>query len=314
MIDINRGVILKNKLLIAMGLSMCTMLAACGGHSDPNVSTVTSVVTETDNVTETSTETSVSASDRAEEFSVSEDLASVTLGKYEQDNNTQNGTEAVEWIVLETKDNMALVISKNILDCKPYNEGYGECTWETSSIRKWLNSDFINSAFSESEQLRIQTSFVPDVNPELTEQVDSNSSETAEAADGESSTDIASEEAEIPEVTGTEDKIFLLSDFELQKYLADDENIEGDEAYAKVSAYAEAQGVWTMTEAIYETRKSDESDNSFSVGCGWWWLRTGGSVSTKALDVDSSGNIRIDGHDVGERHDGIRPAMWITLD
>lgn len=36
----------------------------------------------------------------------------VSFGKYEQDNNTSNGKEKIEWLVLEVKDGKALVISK----------------------------------------------------------------------------------------------------------------------------------------------------------------------------------------------------------
>lgn len=41
----------------------------------------------------------------------------VSFGKYEQDNNTSNGKEKIEWLVLEVKDGKALVISKYALDC-----------------------------------------------------------------------------------------------------------------------------------------------------------------------------------------------------
>lgn len=45
----------------------------------------------------------------------------VFFGAYEQDNNTANGKENIEWLVLEVKDGKALVTSKYALDCKPYN-------------------------------------------------------------------------------------------------------------------------------------------------------------------------------------------------
>ena len=78
----------------------------------------------------------------------------VFFGAYEQDNNTANGKENVEWLVLEVKDRKALVISKYALDCKPYNERYTD-TWETCTLRKWLNNGFINAAFSADEKAMI---------------------------------------------------------------------------------------------------------------------------------------------------------------
>lgn len=90
----------------------------------------------------------------------------VFFGAYEQDNNVSNEKEAIEWLVLEVKDGKALVISKYALDCKPYNTSYTDVTWETCTLRKWLNNDFINSAFSVDESAMIPTVTVSaDKNP-----------------------------------------------------------------------------------------------------------------------------------------------------
>ena len=80
----------------------------------------------------------------------------IKFGEYEQDNNMRNGKEAIEWLVLETRGNSALVISKYILDNKKYNEMSRAVYWYECAIRKWLNNDFINSAFSSSEQAKIE--------------------------------------------------------------------------------------------------------------------------------------------------------------
>ena len=45
----------------------------------------------------------------------------------------------------------------NILDCQPYNTESTEVTWETCSLRQWLNNDFYNTAFNESERKLIET-------------------------------------------------------------------------------------------------------------------------------------------------------------
>ena len=49
----------------------------------------------------------------------------VTFGTYEQDGNTGNGAEPIEWYVLDEKDGKTLLISKYILDAQPYD------TWGT---------------------------------------------------------------------------------------------------------------------------------------------------------------------------------------
>ena len=90
----------------------------------------------------------------------------VFFGAYEQDNNTSNGKEDVEWLVLEIKDGKALVISKYALDGKPYNPSYTDVTWETCTLRKWLNNDFLGAAFSAEEKAMIPTVMVSaDKNP-----------------------------------------------------------------------------------------------------------------------------------------------------
>ncbi|MBQ9136380.1 MAG: hypothetical protein IJX66_09855 [Lachnospiraceae bacterium] len=76
----------------------------------------------------------------------------IEFGAYEQDNNLENGKEAVEWIVLDKEDGSVFVISKYALDCHTYNDTYEEITWAESSLRKWLNDEFRREAFSKEER------------------------------------------------------------------------------------------------------------------------------------------------------------------
>lgn len=85
----------------------------------------------------------------------------VIFGSYEQDNNIDNGKESIEWVVLDVNENGVMLISKLGLDCKPYHEREMGITWENCSLRKWLNNDFINSAFSDEEKAYIQMVTVP---------------------------------------------------------------------------------------------------------------------------------------------------------
>lgn len=118
----------------------------------------------------------------------------VFFGSYEQDNDTSNGKEDITWIVLAKEDNKILAISEKALDCKPYNnEKYTKVTWETCALRKWLNSSFINSAFSSEEKAKIPTVTVSaDKNPKY-------------------STDPGN---------ATQDQVFLLSIAEAEKYFS----------------------------------------------------------------------------------------------
>lgn len=76
----------------------------------------------------------------------------IIFGVYEQDGDLTNGPEPIEWEVLGTDSNGTLLVSRYILDCQPYNTEYVDVTWETCSLRAWLNDDFLNTAFTPFEQ------------------------------------------------------------------------------------------------------------------------------------------------------------------
>ena len=78
---------------------------------------------------------------------------SVWFGTYPQE---VDGTEKpIEWIILETKENRMLLISKYILDARKYHEKKKTVTWEESDIRQWLNNEFYMNAFNNVEQKAI---------------------------------------------------------------------------------------------------------------------------------------------------------------
>lgn len=82
----------------------------------------------------------------------------VTYGHYEQDNNVSNGKEPIEWIVLkhDNKTKKSLLISRYCLDAYEFSSsefsGDAPYSWAASGLRMWLNSTFIDDAFSSDEQ------------------------------------------------------------------------------------------------------------------------------------------------------------------
>ena len=61
--------------------------------------------------------------------------------------------EAIEWRVLDKKGDEVLLLSEYGLDAQPFDtSGKERVLWKDSTIRKWLNNDFYNSAFSEKEK------------------------------------------------------------------------------------------------------------------------------------------------------------------
>lgn len=83
----------------------------------------------------------------------------VTFGTYPQ---TKAGNDAtpIEWLVLARDGDKALLISRYALDAQPYNKDYTSVTWETCTLRTWLNGTFYNKAFSSAEQAAILTTNV----------------------------------------------------------------------------------------------------------------------------------------------------------
>lgn len=136
----------------------------------------------------------------------------IKFGAYEQDNNTANGKEDIEWLVLEVKDGKALVISKYALDCKQYNTNYTDVTWEACTLRKWLNNDFLGAAFSAEEKAMI---------PTVTVSADKNPDYSTNPGNA------------------TQDQVFLLSITEADKYFS-----SGSARQCKPTDYAVANGAW----------------------------------------------------------------------
>ena len=137
-----------------------------------------------------------------------------TFGTYEQDNDTKNGQEDIEWTVLAKDGTKILVVSKYALDCKQYNTSLTEVTWETCTLRKWLNSDFINVAFTADEKAMIPTVTVPaDENPNYRTNPGN----------------------------ATQDQVFLLSITEANKYFSSD-----GARQCEPTEYAAANGAWII--------------------------------------------------------------------
>ena len=79
---------------------------------------------------------------------------SVLFGRYMQDKELDAEGEPVEWIVLAKEEGSILVISRDILDCQQYSDDpmARDVTWADSTLREWLNREFLRGTFSEEEQ------------------------------------------------------------------------------------------------------------------------------------------------------------------
>ena len=208
----------------------------------------------------------------------------VTFGRYEQDGNKENGPEEIEWVVLDVQDGKALLLSKYGLEAKPYNTEYTDVTWETCTLRAWLNSDFLNQAYSAEEQSAI-----------LTTTVDNSSSQGYN--------DLISIDG-----NNTQDKIFLLSYAEANRYLS--------VKYWKEDDGNNTKSRVTPTDYAIETGADSSGNYQTADGkpAGWWWLRSPGNYlyPGSAAGVDYDGSIY---SDVVSHVDStvVRPAFWLDL-
>lgn len=88
----------------------------------------------------------------------------VSFGKYPKE--TDGGMKPIEWKVLKREGRRCLLITRYAIDAIPYHHSYEPVTWETCSLREWLNVEFFCVAFSDAEQSVIQIADVsPDQNP-----------------------------------------------------------------------------------------------------------------------------------------------------
>lgn len=172
------------------------------------------------------------------------------FGSYEQDNNTSNGKESIEWTVLDKRGMSLLLISTQALDCQQYNASHVNITWEICSLRGWMNSTFFNAAFSKEEQALIQSTNV--------------------SADGN-----------LKYSTGpgnpTVDKVFLLSGSEAEKHFG-----SGEARKCVPTVYAKAQGEITSddTTCRWWLRSPGYTQSNAAAVLG------DGSVYYLGLDVD----------------------------
>ena len=217
----------------------------------------------------------------------------VTFGHYEQDNDTDNGKEPIEWRVLDiNEEGQLLLLSDKALDVRPYNTKMIYITWEESTIRSWLNGyeasynrvgkdytaeNFIDAAFTAEEKAKILTSNVP-----------AHKNPSYSTSPGNPTTD----------------KIFLLSIVEAQTYFATDAD-----RIADATRYAVKKGAYVKGS---ETGKYSYDGTCSDVHClSEWWLRSRGAYDEDAEYVQVGGDTYYCGV-VSVRH-VVRPALWVNF-
>lgn len=79
-------------------------------------------------------------------------------GYYEYGRWIQNADEKntpLEWRIVTENDNHILLATVQAIDCRPFDEDPGEIRWHNSSLYKWLNQEFFETAFEGNEKAAI---------------------------------------------------------------------------------------------------------------------------------------------------------------
>lgn len=221
----------------------------------------------------------------------------VTFGSYEQDNDFTNGSEPIEWLVLEVEDGKAMLFSRYALDFLKINETSGAVSWEDSTARVWLNQIFYNEAFSAREQQSII--------------------ETSVKNPGDKSRQLVA-------ANDTLDKTFLLSAEEVRRYFPEGNWNNWDfGAYeirtTEATAYAQYQADLDVQKRVIIFEWTEGQYKCLTL------LRDVVEGGKSAVAVDTAGKIKYSGYPLSngiftiqeEQCKGItaaRPAIWVDLD
>ena len=185
----------------------------------------------------------------------------VEFGSYIQNDSICAKTELL-WKTIDKTDDAVLLLCEKCIELRPLNyEKDANTTWETCTLRRWLNSAFLSTAFDDEEKQCIILSKI----------INEANSEHYTTAGND-----------------TEDKVFILSISEAEKYFA-----SNDERIA------------FPTEQVL-LQANNETDKGIN-----WWLRTPGYYHYRAAIVSSDGRIDYDGYSASRGNLAVRPAIWV---
>ena len=203
--------------------------------------------------------------------------------------------EPIKWRVLSTAGGQAFLQSDLALDDQKYNNNYKDVTWESSTMRSWLNGygpeknelnmdygsdSFLQDAFTSAQRQAIYATEVE------------NTDNLEYGTEGGNN---------------TTDKIFLLSEQEVYGTKASSYGFaESYDTYdearrRKSSTYAKAKGVW-----------SQYGGAGYDGNCGWW-LRTPGNLTNTTMRVQYYGYVGRQGFYVHYDNNGVSPVLNLNL-
>ncbi|MCL2527459.1 MAG: DUF6273 domain-containing protein [Defluviitaleaceae bacterium] len=186
-----------------------------------------------------------------------------------------------DWCVLAVEEGKALLISEDILEQRAYHPCYAGVSWEESTLRHYLNNDFLN-LFSQSDMEKI-------LDTRLT-----NSSNKWYGIEGGND---------------TLDKIFILSLEEVDKYFGN----SGDYENERRKKYDDGKWVSDDNGWILSNEHDSSRIAKYNGLASLWWVRSPGYSDCTVAYVSTTGNIPSNGDRVCIGRGGVRPALWVKI-
>ena len=190
-----------------------------------------------------------------------------------------------DWRVLDEQGGKALIITNDVIERRFYNDKRAAVTWETCSLREYLNGEFY-AKFTKEEQERIAETRV-------------NNSDNlwyGSSSGGD-----------------TTDKVFLLSFEEADKYFGDSGDYLNKRRKKNIGQYPNNKWVSEDNGSCLSNANDNDRIAKYDDEASWWWLRSPGYRGYFASIVDSGGNANAYGVLADRDDGGIRPALWINL-
>ena len=208
----------------------------------------------------------------------------VTFGKYWQHMKSAKvpaDPEPISWKVLAVEGDKALLLAEQPLVSMAYNSEdhfLYEVTWETCSLRAWLNGAFLDDAFSAAEKQAILPTVI-------------------------STPDYVYNGFTVSGGNDTKDLVFLLSTGELKKYLKTD--VSRKCCPTDYAVYTGAANTWGTY--FDDSREVDKYVHDVCI----WWLRSPGTIGHYAAECSFTGEISPGGSYVARTGLAVRPALWV---
>ena len=231
----------------------------------------------------------------------------VCLGEYEQTPGN-DAMEPIYWRVLTKKDNNLLLLSDKLLDAYSFmhlteeDVDYGT-SWKTSTVRRFLNGEFLETCFSDAEKALMVTTHLKNTA--------ANKYLSTYWNFKKSPFNLMKRQSQKNGVE-TDDKIFLLSVGEVLKYLEDDPDAKknSNAEYPFSELPVQKSRIAYVTKAVAEQGAGFFDANTLQ---GAWLTRT-------LCNLDGTNNLGIvyvtgDGQFFNYYTDQpllIRPAMWVS--